>query len=103
MPPTVRSFLVQFGIMFANTGHGASPAGATAVVQAAEAGGFTTATAGRDGDTIPVYAWALSKPGDRMYQHIEQLAAVGVTQAIVPTFAPDQLAAIGEDLVARFG
>lgn len=61
------------------------------------------AIAGRDGDAIPVYAWALSKPGDRMYQHIEQLAAVGVTQAIVPTFAPDRLAAIGEDLVARFG
>jgi probable F420-dependent oxidoreductase len=34
---------MQFGIMFANTGHGSSPEGARAVVQAAEAGGFTTA------------------------------------------------------------
>jgi probable F420-dependent oxidoreductase len=33
---------MQFGIMFANTGHGASPAGATAVAEAAEAGGFDT-------------------------------------------------------------
>jgi len=34
---------MQFGIMFANTGHGSSPEGAKAVVGAAEAGGFTTA------------------------------------------------------------
>ena len=34
---------MQFGIMFANTGHGSSPEGAKAVAQAAEAGGFTTA------------------------------------------------------------
>jgi probable F420-dependent oxidoreductase len=34
---------MQFGIMFANTGHGSTAAGAKAVVQAAEAGGFTTA------------------------------------------------------------
>ena len=34
---------MQFGIMFANTGFGSSPDGARAVVQAAEAGGITTA------------------------------------------------------------
>jgi probable F420-dependent oxidoreductase len=34
---------MQFGIMFANTGHGSSPDGAKAVVEAAEAGGITTA------------------------------------------------------------
>ncbi|MAT05092.1 MAG: LLM class F420-dependent oxidoreductase [Acidimicrobiaceae bacterium] len=34
---------MQFGIMFANTGFGSSPDGAKAVVQAAEAGGFSTA------------------------------------------------------------
>jgi probable F420-dependent oxidoreductase len=34
---------MQFGIMFANTGHGSTPAGATALAQAAEQGGFTTA------------------------------------------------------------
>ena len=31
---------MKFGIMFANTGHGSSPEGATAVATAAEAGGF---------------------------------------------------------------
>lgn len=31
---------MKFGIMFANTGHGSTPAGATAVATAAEAGGF---------------------------------------------------------------
>ena len=31
---------MKFGIMFANTGHGSTPAGATAVAAAAEAGGF---------------------------------------------------------------
>jgi probable F420-dependent oxidoreductase len=34
---------MQFGIMFANTGHGASAEGAKAVVEAAESGGITTA------------------------------------------------------------
>jgi len=34
---------MEFGIMFANTGYGSSPEGAKAVVQAAEAGGITTA------------------------------------------------------------
>jgi probable F420-dependent oxidoreductase len=34
---------MQFGIMFANTGHGSSPEGARAVLQAAEAGGFVAA------------------------------------------------------------
>jgi probable F420-dependent oxidoreductase len=34
---------MQFGIMFANTGHGASAEGAKAVVTAAEAGGITSA------------------------------------------------------------
>ena len=34
---------MQFGIMFANTGHGSSPEGARAVLQAAEEGGFRAA------------------------------------------------------------
>jgi probable F420-dependent oxidoreductase len=34
---------MQFGIMFANTGHGSSPEGARAVLQSAEAGGFVAA------------------------------------------------------------
>jgi probable F420-dependent oxidoreductase len=36
---------MQFGIMFVNTGHGATPDGARDVVRAAEAGGVTTAWA----------------------------------------------------------
>ncbi len=59
--------------------------------------------AGRDGDSIEVYAGAAAKPGDRLYQRIEELAALGVTQAIIPTFAPDQLTEIGLDLTTRFG
>jgi alkanesulfonate monooxygenase SsuD/methylene tetrahydromethanopterin reductase-like flavin-dependent oxidoreductase (luciferase family) len=31
---------MKFGIMFANTGHGSSAAGAVELAQAAEAGGF---------------------------------------------------------------
>ena len=33
---------MQFGIIFANTGHGAPPEGAVAIAEAAEAGGLTT-------------------------------------------------------------
>ena len=33
---------MKFGVMFANTGFGASPDGAKAIAQAAEAGGFET-------------------------------------------------------------
>jgi probable F420-dependent oxidoreductase len=35
-----KEHTMKFGIMFANTGHGSSAAGATAVAQAAEEGGF---------------------------------------------------------------
>lgn len=59
-------------------------------------------TAGRDGSAIPVYAMAIGKPGDAMYARIEELAAVGVSQVIVPTYRPEVLADIGQDLAARF-
>jgi probable F420-dependent oxidoreductase len=59
-------------------------------------------TAGRDGDAIPIYAMAAGKPGDAMYARIDELASVGVTQTIVPTYRPDSLADIGHDLAARF-
>ena len=59
--------------------------------------------AGRDGDAIPVYAMAIGKPGDRLYGRIESLAAVGVSQTIVATFAPEVLTDVGQDLVSRFG
>lgn len=59
--------------------------------------------AGRDGDAIPVYAMAMNKPGDALDARIAALAAVGVSQTIVPTFRPETLSAVGHDLVARFG
>lgn len=63
----------------------------------------TAAEHGRDGDAIPVYAMCMGKPGDSMYRRIEGLAAVGVSQAIVPTYPPDALAGIGRALTDRFG
>lgn len=59
--------------------------------------------AGRDGAAIPIYAMAGGKPGDALYARIEGLGAVGVSQAILPTFRPDVLAGVGADLAARFG
>jgi probable F420-dependent oxidoreductase len=63
----------------------------------------TAAAAGRDGDAIPVYAFAMNKPGAALDARIESLAEVGVSQAILPTFRPDALADIGRDLVGRYG
>ncbi|HEY5663389.1 MAG TPA: LLM class F420-dependent oxidoreductase [Ilumatobacter sp.] len=63
----------------------------------------TAAEHGRDGDAIAVYAMAGGKPGDALYARVESLAAVGVGQTIVPTYSPASLAAIGGDLLARFG
>lgn len=63
----------------------------------------TAAEHGRDGDAIPVYAMCMGKPGDSMYARIEGLAAVGVSQAIVPTYPPDALADVGRELTDRFG
>ena len=58
--------------------------------------------AGRDGATIPIYAMAMGKPGSALDQRIEELAGVGVSQVILPTFRPDVLATVGQDLVTRF-
>lgn len=58
--------------------------------------------AGRNPDDIEVIAGAGAPPGDKLYARIEQLAALGVNQAIVPAFPPDVLAGVGEDLAARF-
>lgn len=63
----------------------------------------TAAEHGRDGDAIPIYAMAMGKPGDALYARIDSLAAAGVSQTIVPTFAPGALADVGQNLVSRFG
>lgn len=59
--------------------------------------------AGRDGAAIPIYAMAMNKPGSALDRRIEELAGVGVSQVILPTYRPELLATVGPDLVARFG
>ncbi len=48
-------------------------------------------------------AGAGAPPGPKLDARIEQLAEIGVTHAIVPTFRPDTLAEIGESLNATYG
>ena len=52
----------------------------------------------RDPDAIEMIAGAGAPPGPKLDERIEQLAAIGVTHAIVPTFRPDQLEEIGRSL-----
>lgn len=58
---------------------------------------------GRDPDAIEIIAGAGARPGPALDARIEQLAGIGVTHAIAPTFPPDQLAEIGRGLVATYG
>jgi alkanesulfonate monooxygenase SsuD/methylene tetrahydromethanopterin reductase-like flavin-dependent oxidoreductase (luciferase family) len=57
---------------------------------------------GRDPDSIEMIAGAGAPPGPKLDERIEQLAAIGVTHAIVPTFRPDALADIGQALNASY-
>jgi probable F420-dependent oxidoreductase len=59
--------------------------------------------AGRDGDAIAVYAGGGGKPGAALDARIAALAELGISQVIMPTFSPDRLPEIGQELVARFG
>ena len=63
----------------------------------------TASEAGRDPDAIEIYAGAMQRPGDELYRVVERLVELGVTQTVMPAYAPDKLAAIGHDLVSRFG
>jgi alkanesulfonate monooxygenase SsuD/methylene tetrahydromethanopterin reductase-like flavin-dependent oxidoreductase (luciferase family) len=58
---------------------------------------------GRDPDAIEMIAGAGAPPGPKLDARIEQLAEIGVTHAIVPTFRPDALAEIGQSLNAAYG
>jgi len=58
---------------------------------------------GRDPDSIEMIAGAGAPPGPKLDARIEQLAEIGVTHAIVPTFRPDALAEIGQSLNATYG
>ncbi len=57
---------------------------------------------GRDPDAIEMLAGAGAPPGPKLDERIEQLAELGVTQAIVPTFPPDRLADVGRTLNASY-
>ncbi len=57
---------------------------------------------GRDPDSVEMIAGAGAAPGPKLDARIEQLAEIGVTHAIVPTFRPDTLAEIGESLNATY-
>jgi probable F420-dependent oxidoreductase len=57
----------------------------------------------RDPDAIEISAMAGAAPGPALDARIEELAGLGVTQAIVPTFRPDSLAEIGQTLNATYG
>jgi probable F420-dependent oxidoreductase len=58
---------------------------------------------GRDPDSIDLIASAAAPAGPAFDERIEQLAELGVSQAIVPTFRPDQLADIGRTLNSTYG
>jgi probable F420-dependent oxidoreductase len=57
----------------------------------------------RDPRSIDLYAGAAGKPGPELDEHIEQLAGLGVRQAVLPAFPPDELPDIGAELLARYG
>jgi len=59
--------------------------------------------AGRDPDHISIIAGAGGAPGDALNARVEQLAAIGVEQVIVPAYPPERLATVGADLISRFG
>ena len=59
--------------------------------------------ADRDAATIAIYAHAAESREDDLDARIAALAALGVTQAIIPSYGPDKLPAIGQNLAARFG
>lgn len=60
------------------------------------------ADAGRDPDSIEFIAGAGARPGPQLDERIEQLAEIGVSQAILPAFPPDVLHDVGRHLTATF-
>lgn len=63
----------------------------------------TAEQAGRDGAAIPIYAMAMNKPGSDLDRRIDELAGIGVSQVILPTYRPELLANVAQELVSRFG
>ena len=56
-----------------------------------------------DPDSIEIYTGAMERPGEALYSAVERLAELGVSQTVIPTYSPDKLVAIGQDLASRFG
>jgi glucuronate isomerase len=46
---------------------------------------------------------AMNKPGSSLDRRIEELADIGVSQVVLPTYRPDALGDIARDLVTRYG
>lgn len=59
--------------------------------------------AGRDPAAIQVIAGAGAPPGEALDRRLEALAEMGVHQAILPPYRPDQLSDLGAELSRRFG
>lgn len=58
--------------------------------------------AGRDPASVELIAGAIGAPGPGLDDYVEQLAAIGVTQAIVPPFGADTLVDVGRHLTTTF-
>lgn len=58
------------------------------------------AEAGRDPDAIEFIAGAAARPGPQLDERIEQLAEIGVSQAVLPAFPPDVLRDVGRHLTS---
>ncbi len=56
---------------------------------------------GRDPDAIELIAGAMARPGDDLDRRIEELAEMGVTQAILPAYPAEVLATMGAEIVAK--
>jgi alkanesulfonate monooxygenase SsuD/methylene tetrahydromethanopterin reductase-like flavin-dependent oxidoreductase (luciferase family) len=57
---------------------------------------------GRDPDSIQLIAGAMARPGADLDRRIEELAELGVTQAILPAYPAEVLATMGAEIVAKY-
>jgi probable F420-dependent oxidoreductase len=79
--------------------------GSSSIEQLRTAAGIMRESAeehGRDPDSIQLIAGAMARPGADLDRRIEELAELGVTQAILPAYPAEVLATIGADIVAKY-
>ncbi len=88
----------------ARRGDGFMPGNASAdeLIEAFDALRAECAAIGRDPAEIRLLAMAGSKPGPDLDERIERLAALGVSETIVPAYRPSTLTDLGRDLTARY-